>query len=83
LVAWVGLVSRWWVARRLYVMGWASWLALVLFSGPSVLNPVGAFITTLEALVAGSIFGLIYFSDLARHFERKPVPAVNGAHAAA
>ena len=79
LAAWVGLLSRWWFARRLYVIAWASWLALLLFSGPSVLNPVGAFVTTLEALVAGAIFGLIFFSDLARHFERRPATIPNGA----
>jgi hypothetical protein len=71
LVAWVGMMNYWWFARRLYVMAWCTWLLLVLVSGPSVMNPVSAMFSTLESVVGGAIIGLVYFSDLSRHFERR------------
>ena len=83
LASWVALLNMWWFARRLYVVAWSVWMMLVLFSGPSVLNPVGAMFNTLETLVAGAILGLVYFSDLSRHFERSPAGVTNGAHASA
>jgi len=83
LASWVALLYRWWFARRLYVFAWAAWMLIVLFSGPSVLNPVGAMFNTLETLVAGAILGLVYFSDLSRQFERSPAGVTNGAHASA
>lgn len=49
----------------------------------AVRDPVGAMSDTLETLVAGAILGLVYFSDLSRHFERSPAGVTNGAHASA
>lgn len=73
LVAWVGLVNLWWFARRLYLFAWASWTLLVLLSGPTVLTPLAAMFSTGESIVGGAILGLVYFSELSRHFERGPL----------
>lgn len=76
LVAWVGLINRWWLARRLYVFAWGTWILLMLLSGPSVMTPLGAAFSTVESVVGGLILGLVYFSDLSRSFER-PVAALS------
>ena len=72
LLSWIGLVSYWPIARKLYLVSLASWILLVLFSGPSVRTPISLVFSMLDALVAGVILGLVYFSDLARRFERTP-----------
>ena len=71
--AWIGLVSYWWVARRLYLFSLATWMLLILLSGPSVMPSVAAVIAVMNALVGGIILGLVYFSDLAPRFERGSV----------
>jgi len=71
VVAWVGLLNLWRFARRLYLVGWAMWVLLLLLSGPSVMTSLGAMLSTVEAVVGGAIVGLVYFSDLSRHFERR------------
>ena len=71
MVAWIGLLNFWWFARRLYVVAWGMWILLMLPSGPSVMTPVGAVVSTVEAVVGGAILGLVYFSDLSRYFERR------------
>jgi hypothetical protein len=73
LVAWIGLLNYWHFARQLYLAAWGTWVLLILLSGPSVMTPVGAMLSTLESVIAGALIGLVYFSDLARHFERSPV----------
>jgi hypothetical protein len=71
--AWIGLVTYWSFARRLYLFSLATWILHTLISGPSVKTSVGATIGMMNALVAGAIIGLVYFSDLALRFERAPV----------
>ena len=71
--AWIGLVSYWRFARRLYLVSWATWILLILLSGPSVKPSVAAMFGEMSAMVGGVILGLVYFSDLARRFERAPV----------
>ena len=78
LASWIALLNLWWFARRLYVTAWVLWTLTVVLSGPSVLNPVGAMLDTAERLVAGAIIGLVFFSDLSRHFER-PARVAQGA----
>ena len=73
--AWIGLASFWRHGRRLYLVSWAVWLLYVLVSGDRVRTSVGSVFGTLDALVAGVIVGLVYFSDLARRFERTPIAA--------
>ncbi len=68
--AWIGLVSYWRSARRLYLVSFALWLFLILISGPSVMNPVAATIRVMNAMVGGVIIGLVYFSELSHRFER-------------
>jgi hypothetical protein len=70
--AWIGLVFFWRGARRLYIVSWMLGTLLTLFSGARVDTSLGAAFGELSALVGGVIFGLIYFSDLARRFERTP-----------
>ena len=70
--AWISLVFFWRGARRLYVVSWMLGTLLTLFSGARVDTSMGAMFGELSALVGGVIFGLIYFSDLARRFERAP-----------
>ena len=72
-VSWIGLVSFWRFARRLYLVSCAIGLLLILLSGPSVQTSIGAMFSAMNALVGGAILGLIYFSDLARRFERESV----------
>ena len=72
-VAWIGLVTFWRFARRLYLFSCATWLLHILVSGPRVTTSVGATFSMLNGLVGGVILGLVYFSDLARRFERAPV----------
>jgi len=70
--AWIGLVFVWRGARRLYIFSWVMGTLLTLSSGARVDTSMGAAFAELSALVGGVIFGLIYFSDLARRFERSP-----------
>ena len=71
--SWIGLVSFWRHARGFYLLSWASWILFTLFAGAQVRTSVGSVFAELDALVAGAIIGLVYFSDLARRFERAPV----------
>jgi hypothetical protein len=73
LLGWIGLVNYWRVARRLYLISLASWILETLISGPSVKTSVGAMFAEMNGLVAGAIIGLVYFSDLARRFEKTPI----------
>jgi hypothetical protein len=47
-------------------------MLLILWSGARVETSVGAMFGEMSAVVGGLIFGLLYFSDLARRFERLP-----------
>ena len=77
--AWIGLVSFWRYARGLYLFSWATWILFILVAGARVRTSVGSVFGALDALVAGVIIGLVYFSDLARRFEPAPVQAVASA----
>jgi hypothetical protein len=78
--AWIGLVSFWSFARKLYLVSIAFDILLTLYSGPSVQTSVGAMFQVMGGVVGGVILGLVYFSDLARRYERPPVetPAPTG-----
>ncbi len=67
--AWTGLVMLWRPARRLYLVAWGIWILHVLIAGPSVRASVAAAFGVASALVGGATIGLVYFSDLARHFD--------------
>ena len=73
--AWIALASSWRYARGLYLVSMGMSVFLVLISGPVVTTSIGAMFSTLNGVVSGAIIGLVYFSDLARRFERAPVPA--------
>ena len=70
---WIGLVVLWRGARRLYVASMVLGTLLILWSGARVETSVGAMFGEMSAVVGGVIIGLVYFSDLARRFERPPV----------
>ncbi len=74
--AWIGLVSYWSFARRLYLVSWAIWILVILVSGPRVSTSLGVIFSVMNAMVGGVILGLIYFSDLAHRYERAPVESV-------
>ena len=78
LVAWVGLLTFWRHARGVYVASLSFWLLHILFAGASVKPSVAALFTTGNAVIGGMILGLVYFSDLARRFEREPAAARAG-----
>jgi len=68
--AWIGLASFWRYGRELFLVSLATWILCVLFAGDPVKTSVGAVFSALDALVAGMLIALVYFSDLARRFER-------------
>ncbi len=70
--AWIGLVTFWRGARRLYVVSCVLGALLILFSGARAETSVGAMFGEMSAIVGGVIIGLVYFSELARRFERVP-----------
>jgi len=74
--AWIGLASFWRHARGLYLVSWATWILFVLCAGARVATSVGSVFSVLEALVAGVIVGLVYFSDLAGRFETAAAPEI-------
>ena len=67
--AWIGLLSYWRFARRLFLVSLVLASLTELFAGPSVRTSVGATLSAMDMLVAGAILGLVYFSELARRFE--------------
>jgi hypothetical protein len=71
--SWIGLVSYWRFARPLFLVSLAIDVLHTLVSGPSVRTSVGAMFSVMDATVGGVIIGLVYFSDLARRFERASV----------
>ena len=70
--SWIGLLCSWKFARRLYLVSMAMSVFLLLISGPLVVTPIGAALRMVDGLLSGAVLGLIYFSDLARQFERGP-----------
>jgi len=70
--AWTSLVFFWRGARRLYIASWVLGTLLTVVSGARVDTSLGAMFGELSAVVGGVILGLVYFSDLARRFERAP-----------
>jgi len=73
--AWIALASSWRYARGLYLVSMAMSVFLVLVSGPVVTTSISAVFGTLDGLVSGAIIGLVYFSELARQFDRAPAPS--------
>ena len=73
LVAWFGLLTFWRHARGVYLVSMSAYLLHILVAGASVKPSVAALFTTGNAVIGGMILGLVYFSDLARRFEREPI----------
>src|SRR5262245_19330439 len=70
--AWIGLASLWRHARGLFVFSIALDILFRFVAGPLVTPSVGAAFRMADAITAGMILGLVYFSDLARAFEKRP-----------
>lgn len=70
--SWIGLASFWRHARGLFVFSIALDLFFRLVAGPLVTPSIGAAFRMADAIVAGMILGLVYFSDLARAFDKRP-----------
>jgi hypothetical protein len=77
--AWISLVNFWRFARQLYLVSCGIWIVTMLFSGPRVETSIGTVFSVMNAMVGGVIIGLVYFSDLARRFERAPVESMANA----
>jgi hypothetical protein len=71
--AWIGLATFWRHARGLFVLSLGLDLLFRFVAGPSVTTSVGEVFRMMDCIVSGSIIGLVYFSDLARVFERRPI----------
>lgn len=71
--AWIGLARLWRPARSLYLVSWAAWLLFILLTGARVRTSVSSVFSALEALTAGMIFCLVYFTELAREFQAPSV----------
>jgi hypothetical protein len=71
--AWIGLASLWRHARGLFLFSLGLGILDRLIAGPSVTTSIGAAFRMADSVVAGVIIGLVYFSDLARVFEKRPV----------
>jgi hypothetical protein len=71
--AWIGLLTSWRLARRLYLASLALSVFQILLSGPVVMTSIGAAFHMLDGLVSGAVLGLVYCTDLARRFEKGPV----------
>src|SRR5262245_26332976 len=67
--SWIGLASFWRHGRGLFLFSLGLDVVLRLMEGPLVIPSVGAAFRVLDAVSAGMIIGLVYFSDLARVFE--------------
>lgn len=68
--AWTGLATFWRHARGFFLFSVALDVLLRLVEGPLVTTSIGAAFRMMDLLVAGMIIGLVYYSDLARVFER-------------
>jgi hypothetical protein len=79
LASWIGLASFWRHARGLFVFSIALDIFFRLVAGPLVTPSIGAAFRMAEAIVTGMIVGLVYFSDLARAFEKRLDPPANQA----
>ena len=71
--AWIGLLTYWRYARPLLLISLSTTLLHVLVAGPSVKTSVSAMLNVMDAVVAGVILGLVYFTELARRFEGEAV----------
>jgi hypothetical protein len=79
LASWIGLASFWRHARGLFVFAIALDISFRLVAGPLVTPSIGAAFRMAEAIVTGMILGLVYFSDLARAFEKRADSQPNNA----
>jgi hypothetical protein len=71
--AWISLASFWRHARGLFLFSIGLGVFYELIAGPQVTTSIGAAFRMMDSISAGAIIGLVYFSDLARAFERRPV----------
>jgi hypothetical protein len=77
--SWIGLATFWRHARGLFVFTLGLDILFRLVAGPSVRTSIGTAFQMMDLLVAGTIIGLVYFSDLAREFEGAKVPQRSSA----
>jgi hypothetical protein len=71
IVGWVGLWRLWRPARTIYAVCWLAAVPLYLLLDPVVYyTPLGSMLSEYSVLAAGAILSLVFFSDLAGHFNR-------------
>jgi hypothetical protein len=67
-VAWVALVQYWRRGREMYLAATIAWVVYLLPAGPRVGSAPGHALGALEAMVAGALLALVYFSDLRKKY---------------
>lgn len=70
IVSVVGLLVLWRPARLLYTLTYVLSWPLYLLAGASVMTGAAHMLYDMSSVLAGVIWGLIYFSPLKEHFER-------------
>jgi len=81
-VSWIGLWRLWRPARTIYTVCWIASVPIYLILDPVAWNtPLGAMFSELSILAAGAIISLLYFSDVAEHFNKKKAEQVGDGDA--
>ena len=70
IVSTIGLLVLWRPARLLYTLTYVLSWPLYLLAGASVMTGAAHMLYEMSSVLAGVIWGLIYFSPLKTHFER-------------
>lgn len=70
IVSTIGLLVLWRPARLLYTLTYMLSWPLYLLAGASVMTGAAHMLYEMSSVLAGVIWGLIYFSPLKVHFER-------------
>jgi hypothetical protein len=75
VVSWAALVQFWRRGRELYLGVSILWAAYLALSGSRVMSAPEYTLGLLEAMVAGAILALVYFSDLRKEYVKTPQAA--------
>jgi hypothetical protein len=71
IVSTIGLLVLWRPARLLYTLTYVLSWPLYLLAGASVMTGAAHMLYDMSSVLAGVIWGLIYFSPLKVHFDRQ------------
>ena len=77
IVSWIGLWKDWQIARRLYVISTGVTLFVISLYPPGVHLSVSIVINDISCIIPGVIIGMLFFSDLRHHYERKKTSQID------